>query len=44
MDSKRPDVRLDDEPDEAGRVTKRDRDAEGSSSRSLLEAIRSYLR
>ena len=45
MDPKRPDVRLDDSPDEDGFVTKRDRsEDESQSSRSLLETIRAYLR
>ncbi|MDQ2052067.1 hypothetical protein RBH26_16440 [Natronolimnohabitans sp. A-GB9] len=45
MDSKRPDVRLDDSPDEDGIVTKRDRsDDESGTLRSLLETIRASLR
>ncbi|MXV63332.1 hypothetical protein GS429_14910 [Natronorubrum sp. JWXQ-INN-674] len=45
MDSKRPDVRLDDSSDEDGFVTKRNgSDDESESSDSLLEAIRSFLR
>ncbi|MGQ3410729.1 hypothetical protein [Natrinema versiforme] len=41
MDSKRPDVRLDDAPDEDGIVTKRDRTEQ--SSRSLIGKLREYL-
>ncbi|WP_264182207.1 hypothetical protein [Natrinema amylolyticum] len=41
MDSKRPDVRLDDKPDEDGLVTKRDR--EDRSARSLVDRIREYF-
>ncbi|MFA9427606.1 hypothetical protein [Natronorubrum sp. A-ect3] len=41
MDSKRPDVRLDDSADENGFVTKRD--DPDDESRSILEAIRSSL-
>ena len=40
MDSKRPDVDLEEKPDEDGVVTKRDRDAD---DRSLLAALRALL-
>ncbi|NUB93906.1 hypothetical protein HTZ84_21445 [Haloterrigena sp. SYSU A558-1] len=43
MDSKRPDVRLDDSPDEDGIVTKRDDSSATSQSDSLLERLRSLL-
>lgn len=39
MDSKRPDVDLDEKPDEDGRVTKWDRGG-GGSDRSVLSALR----
>ena len=38
MDSKRPDVDLDEKPDEDGRVTNRNRG--GGSDRSVLSALR----
>jgi|GEM_PF-5126100 len=41
MDSKRPDVRLEDSPDEDGLVTKR---GDSSDDSSLLDRLRSYLR
>ncbi|SEV80623.1 hypothetical protein [Natrinema salifodinae] len=41
MDSKRPDVQLDDSPDEEGIVTKRE---QGGSSRSLVEKLREFFR
>ncbi|SDK93945.1 hypothetical protein [Natronorubrum texcoconense] len=44
MDSKRPDVRLDDNPDEAGRVTNSGGEANEGTSQSLLWRIRSSLR
>lgn len=44
MDSKRPDVRLDDSPDEDGIVTKRDDSSTSSRSDSLLERLRSVFR
>ena len=46
MDSKRPDVQLDDSPDEEGIVTKRDGAAgeSGSRSDSLLERLRGLFR
>ena len=44
MDPKRPDVQLDDSPDEEGIVTKRDRSSAESQDRSLLERLRSVLR
>ncbi|WP_019992229.1 hypothetical protein [Natronorubrum tibetense] len=44
MDSKRPDVRLDETPDEEGRVTTRDSKSTEEMSQSLFQQIRSYLR
>ncbi|WP_275039504.1 hypothetical protein [Natrinema altunense] len=41
MDSKRPDVQLDDKPDEDGLVTKRNR--EQRSVRSLVDRFREYF-
>lgn len=38
MDSKRPDVELEEKPDEEGVVTKRDRD--GDEERSVFDALR----
>ncbi|WP_265107910.1 hypothetical protein [Halosolutus halophilus] len=40
MDSKRPDVRVDDRPDEEGRVTH----TSDESDRSLVDRLLSYLR
>ncbi len=44
MDSKRPDVRLDETPDEEGRVATRDSTSTEEMSQSLFQQIRSYLR
>ncbi|WP_436346945.1 hypothetical protein [Natronorubrum sp. FCH18a] len=44
MDSKRPDVRVDETPDEEGRVTNPDGDSNETSSDTLLQRLRSYLR
>ena len=44
MDSKRPDVRLDETPDEEGRVTTRDSTSNEELSQSLFQRIRSFLR
>ncbi|SDQ97938.1 hypothetical protein [Natronobacterium texcoconense] len=49
MDSKRPDVRLDDKPDEDGVVTRRDgsgdrRTDDHDADRSLVSRIRSLLK
>ncbi|WP_161605597.1 hypothetical protein [Natrialba chahannaoensis] len=45
MDSKRPDVRVDDQPDEEGRVTTRSTDDTGSESglRARLSALTRWL-
>lgn len=44
MDSKRLDVRLDETPDEEGRVTTRNGNSAEEMSQSLFQRIRSYLR
>ncbi|WP_268258146.1 hypothetical protein [Halopiger djelfimassiliensis] len=43
MDSKRPDIRLDESPDEDGIVTKTDADTDGAV-RSFVRTLRDTLR